>query len=54
MKGGEDVNNIGSYPHLLGMFFTEFTLMNSSVCAWQQHSDASENIQVCLGIFSLH
>lgn len=27
-------------PHFLGMFFTEFTLMNPSVCAWQQHSDA--------------
>lgn len=29
-----------SYIRLLGMFFTQFTLMNISFCAWQQHSDA--------------
>lgn len=39
-RGGENVNNIGSYTRLLGMFFIQFTLMNISFCAWQQHSDA--------------
>ena len=52
-RGGEGVNNIGSYPHLLGMFFTGFTLMNTSVCAWQQHSDAfREHSSVFRDIFS--
>lgn len=52
-RGGECVNNIGSYPHLLGVFFTGFTLLSTSVCAWQQHSDAfREHSSVFRDIFS--